>query len=165
VEEVRRLRSGEGEKFRDLRLRALADAPYAFASLHAEECDQPAAWWEDIARESEAGEQGAVFVAVAGDAWLGMAGGYVDEDEPGTGGVWGTWVAPEARGHGLGDRLVEAVVDWARDRGMSRVGLSVTERALPAAALYRRLGFVATGVENPLRSDPSITEVWMIREV
>jgi GNAT superfamily N-acetyltransferase len=61
--------------------------------------------------------------------------------------------------------LVEAVVEWARGRSMSRVGLSVTERALPAAALYRRLGFVATGVENPLRSDPSITEVWMIREV
>ena len=37
----------------------------------------------------------------------------------------------------------------------------MTERALPARALYLRLGFVETGVTGPLPSDPSITEAWV----
>jgi GNAT superfamily N-acetyltransferase len=163
--EVRRLVSGEGEMFRDLRLRALQDAPYAFASSYALECDRPLERWEEIAAESEAGEAGVVFVATAGTPFVGMAGGYLHREDPDLAGVWGTWVAPEARGRGIGERLVEPVVEWARVRGMSRVELSVTERAVAANTLYRRLGFTATGVMSPLPSDPSIAEMWMIRRL
>lgn len=163
--EVRRLVAGEGEMFRDLRLRALQDAPYAFASSYERELEDPAERWGEVAKQSEVGEDGVVFVAVAGQEWLGMAGGYLHADDRGRAGVWGTWVAPQARGRRLGEQLVEAVVEWARARGASSVELSVTERADAARALYLRLGFTFTGVVTALASDPSIAEEWMTRRL
>ena len=55
------------------------------------------------------------------------------------------WVAPEARRQGLGSALVDAVVDWARSRGWTRVLLDVGETNTAAAALYARKGFRPNG--------------------
>jgi RimJ/RimL family protein N-acetyltransferase len=68
------------------------------------------------------------------------------------------WVAPSARGRGLGRELAEAVVGWARDRGFERLRLGVTAEAPAALRLYERLGFVRTGAARPLRSDSSLCE-------
>ena len=107
----------------------------------------------------------AVFVATDGDQWLAMAGGYLDGDRPGVAGLWGMWVTPDARRQGVGRQLVEAVVDWARAAGASRVELSVTDRADAAIALYAELGFVPTGEEHPLAKDESITERFLARPI
>lgn len=66
------------------------------------------------------------------------------------------WVAPAARGHRVG----EAVADWAPGRD---VHLWVTEGNLPARALYERCGFAVTQERQPLPSDPSLSEVGMLR--
>ncbi|HLW92348.1 MAG TPA: GNAT family N-acetyltransferase [Roseiarcus sp.] len=50
-------------------------------------------------------------------------------------------VAPEARGRGLGRRLVAALIDWGRRQGATNAYLLVRERNAPARALYRSLGF------------------------
>ena len=55
------------------------------------------------------------------------------------------WVAPVARGRGVGDGLVDAVVDWARAAGYPRVVLDVGDENLPAIRLYERKGFEPTG--------------------
>ncbi|MFN2448268.1 MAG: GNAT family N-acetyltransferase [Candidatus Baltobacteraceae bacterium] len=52
------------------------------------------------------------------------------------------WVAPFARGCGLGDALVSAVIAWAREQTAARVMLAVTPANGHAIALYRRHGFV-----------------------
>ena len=64
-----------------------------------------------------AGGPGAVFV---GGDWDGMAGVYLEAQEPR---LWGMWVAPAARGRGLGRALAEAVIGWARDRAFNRLRL------------------------------------------
>jgi ribosomal protein S18 acetylase RimI-like enzyme len=51
------------------------------------------------------------------------------------------WVAPFARGRGVGDALVDAVVRWSA----SPLSLKVKEDNAPAVALYRRHGFVDAG--------------------
>jgi N-acetylglutamate synthase len=51
-------------------------------------------------------------------------------------------VAPEARGRGLGRRLVAGLVDWGRQQGATSAYLLVREGNQPARALYRSLGFV-----------------------
>jgi GNAT superfamily N-acetyltransferase len=158
--QVRRVRRGEGAELRALRLRALQDAPFAFSSSFDEEVGEPDAAWADLAAQSESAETAVVMVAVDDQRWLGMAGGFV---EGSAAGVWGMWVAPDARGEGLGEQLVESVVDWARERGASRVELSVTERARDAAALYERLGFKPTGERRQLASDPSVVEILLTR--
>jgi ribosomal protein S18 acetylase RimI-like enzyme len=55
------------------------------------------------------------------------------------------WVAPEARGHGVGEQLILAVKDWARSAGHARLLLDVADGNLPAVALYERMGFEPTG--------------------
>jgi ribosomal protein S18 acetylase RimI-like enzyme len=155
--EVRRLTAGEGERIRELRLRALQEAPYAFSSSLERERDRTAEDWEELARGV------VVFVAVEGDQWLGMVGAYVPVDAPEAVGIWGTWVDPQARGRGLGRLLMDAAIEWARDRGAARVDLSVTDQADAAYALYQRLGFVPTGEREPLSSDPTRVEIFMTR--
>jgi GNAT superfamily N-acetyltransferase len=75
------------------------------------------------------------------------------------------WVAPESRGHGLGRQLVEAVADWARKRGMTRIKTSVTEGNHAAESLYTAAGFLPTGELRPLRSNPSLSEVALARDL
>ncbi len=162
--EVHRLRAGEGERLREVRLRALRDAPWAFDSPYAEEVELDASFWEGRAQQSEEGEGGAVFLAVDGSRVVGMAGGFVPDAEAGAergraAVLWGMWVDSAARGGGTGRALVEAVVAWAEAIGAAELRLSVSEveAAAAAAALYRRAGFVDTGGRERLRSDPSIT--------
>jgi GNAT superfamily N-acetyltransferase len=50
-------------------------------------------------------------------------------------------VAPAARGRGLGDRLVEAAIAFARDAGARRLLLVSNTRLGPALTLYRKHGF------------------------
>jgi RimJ/RimL family protein N-acetyltransferase len=149
------MRVGEGARLRDLRLRALADAPEAFAATVEEDAALPAADWEALAA-------GPGVVLVAGD-FSGMAAVYLPEGEDPR--VWGTWVAPERRGGGLGRRLVDAAVDWARVRGIERLTLTVSDGAPAAEALYARAGFTPTGEVTPLRSDPERSQAAMALEL
>ncbi len=71
------------------------------------------------------------------------------------------WVASFARGQGVGDRLVGAVMAWARGQGADRVVLSVKTDNEPARRLYGRHGFVEAGLSP--ESDPASPEVWFIR--
>lgn len=61
------------------------------------------------------------------------------------------WVAPEHRGRGVGQMLLDAVVGWARAAGAHAVALDVTCGDTPAARLYLRAGFRSAGDPTPLR--------------
>jgi ribosomal protein S18 acetylase RimI-like enzyme len=65
----------------------------------------------------------------------------------------GMWVAPDYRGQGVADRLVEAVCSRARQAGAAAVMLWVTEINARAIALYRRHGFTPTGVRELVRPE------------
>jgi ribosomal protein S18 acetylase RimI-like enzyme len=53
----------------------------------------------------------------------------------------GLFVAPEARGMGVGTALLDAIVDEARRRGFDQVRLDVVDTNPRAKALYRHVGF------------------------
>jgi DNA-binding MarR family transcriptional regulator/GNAT superfamily N-acetyltransferase len=55
---------------------------------------------------------------------------------------------PQARGQGLGRRLVEACVDFARAKGYRRVTLWTHKELTAARAIYAKLGFRKTGEES-----------------
>ncbi|HEV8651509.1 MAG TPA: GNAT family N-acetyltransferase [Actinomycetes bacterium] len=157
--EIRPVRRGEAAGLRELRLRALGDAPYAyFASLENEE-SLPLSYWEDWATS----EDKVVLVAVEDGDWLGMAGAFVHPDKSDTVSLWWLWVAPNARGRGLARRLVVARADWARERGAVRLELAVAENNRAAKALYRSLGFVPTGERRSMASDPTRVGIFMAR--
>jgi len=57
-------------------------------------------------------------------------------------------VAPERQGQGLGRRLMEYLLDRARDDGCTVVLLEVRRSNKPARLLYERLGFATVGVRK-----------------
>jgi GNAT superfamily N-acetyltransferase len=71
----------------------------------------------------------------------------------GTASLTSLWVEPASRGHGVGDHLVIAVLQWAKAAGFGQVLLWVAEGNAHAEALYLRHGFIRTGdvVDQPLR--------------
>jgi ribosomal protein S18 acetylase RimI-like enzyme len=158
---LRRVNEGEAAPLRELRLRALQEASYAFATRFEEAAARPAAYWEAWTRKPI--DEQVTFVAVDGERWLGMASGWLPDQTPGRAWLAQLWVDPEARRAGVGLELIEAVAGWAHERGMTALELSVTTNNPAAAALYARAGFVQTGRRRPLPSDPSRTEVFLSR--
>lgn len=145
MEPVLRVISGEDwAAFRSLRLRALADSPTAFGATLAEAEAQPESVWRE-----RAGGPGPLLMAFDGDDPVAMGGLFVPEGA-GEAFVWGMWTAPEARGHGLGARLLRELLDHARRLGRT-VSLHVTEGNDGARRLYEAHGFTGTGEREPLR--------------
>jgi ribosomal protein S18 acetylase RimI-like enzyme len=141
---IERLRPGDGERLRGIRLRALADAPEAFGSTLAEsELRSPEDWEAQVVALP-------TFVWRDGDADLGMVRAAPHDADAEAGYLISLWVAPEARGRGVGAALVGEVVAWARGRGLRRLVLDVGEHNVAARRLYERNGFVATGATGAL---------------
>jgi GNAT superfamily N-acetyltransferase len=120
----------------------LKDAPYAFGSkfeleLHADEDS----WRNRLAGRSQ-------FVAELDGNVAGTAGGIASDDASAA--LISMWVAPAARGKGVGEMLVHAVLDWARKEGYPAVRLWVTDGNVAAERLYLRCGFVRTGATQPV---------------
>lgn len=84
---------------------------------------------------------GSVLGAVA---FVADGGEYADLAGPGEGEFRMLAVRPEGRGRGVGEALVRACVDRARERGLIRLVLCSTEQMAAAHRLYARLGFVRT---------------------
>jgi ribosomal protein S18 acetylase RimI-like enzyme len=70
---------------------------------------------------------------------------------PGVGEIKRMWVAPEASGLGLSRRLLGALEDQARGRGLSRVRLDTNRSLSEAQSLYRSAGYreIARFNDNP----------------
>ena len=66
---------------------------------------------------------------------------------------------------GAGRALIDAVVEWAHDRGFSRLDLWVTGGNDPATALYERAGFTRTGRSRPYPTHSALHAVEMSRPV
>ena len=64
--------------------------------------------------------------------------------------LWHLYVAPDARGQGIGRALVEAAVAAARAAGTRCVWLETSNLASPAITFYRRVGFALCGLDATL---------------
>jgi ribosomal protein S18 acetylase RimI-like enzyme len=129
-----------------MRLRALRDAPDAFATKVEEVEDRPSEWWSRRLASSHA----ATFVAVSEGRDIGLVVGAPFQGRVNTAGLFAMWVEPEMRGSGVADSLVGAVVDWARAAGFRRLVLEVADENVAAIRLYERNGFIATGATSSL---------------
>jgi ribosomal protein S18 acetylase RimI-like enzyme len=141
-----RLNRDEIDRLRGIRLRALDDAPDAFATTLAEAGSYSDKDWKQQL------DQLTTFVAVADDRDLGMVRGAHCDDPPDTGYLISMWVAPEARRMGIASRLIDGVVAWAKSQGQKKLLLHVAESNEPAKALYLKKGFEPTGLIDTLPS-------------
>ncbi len=68
-------------------------------------------------------------------------------------------VSPSYQGHGLGERLGQAVVDFARGAGADMIFLETNSTLANAIRLYQRLGFVHA--TRPAPSEYERADVYM----
>jgi GNAT superfamily N-acetyltransferase len=132
---IERLRPGEGDRWRRIRLRALQEAPYAFGTTYAEASQWSAARWEAQVVEF------ATFLAVLDGRDVGVARGAAHHRDD-VRELVGMWVDPSARRQGLAAQLIHSVAAWASAAGATLLVLDVVAGNAPAIALYDRAGFL-----------------------
>lgn len=146
---VRRLTHEDAADYRAIRLTALKQAPEAFGSTYAAEADRP------LASFAERLTSAAVFGAYVDDGIAGLmvfkqADGDKDAHKAH---LYSVFVARHARGLGVGDALLTAVIAHAREH-VEQILLAVVADNAAAIRLYERHGFMTYGVEpRALKSD------------
>jgi ribosomal protein S18 acetylase RimI-like enzyme len=143
---VRPLATADAGEFRRVRLDALRRHPEAFAASYEDECVLDAAQFA----ERLAAPGLTRFGAFAGQEMVGLVGLHVAS---GTkvrhkAYLFSMYVAAGHRGTGIADRLVQAVIDAAREAGALVLQLTVTAGNAPAQLLYTRMGFQVYGIER-----------------
>ena len=157
--------------YRAVQLRALSESPAAFSSTFAGECAFPAERWlqrlrnpvaktyiatkdrsVDIPRHDltacETATTPEVFENVDKHIF-GLITCVQSNEDPADACLASMWVAPSARGRGLGKALVRCAIEWAQDCGLDfkRILLGVRTSNAAAIALYTSCGFVS--VDTP----------------
>lgn len=138
--ELLQLSPADWALWRSLRLRALEDAPNAFSSKLSDwqgQGDHESRWRDRLTKVPFN------LVSYLDRSEAGMASATAPAD--GEVELISMWVAPFARGRGVGDALVAAVSSWATDKQACRITLKVFDHNRPAIGLYRRQGFTDYG--------------------
>jgi RimJ/RimL family protein N-acetyltransferase len=146
--EIVRLTESDAQALWDFRLTALQSEPEAFGESVDEHLQTPV---ETLAhRLQSGGDESFVLGAVAQSTLAGMVGFYRDRQAKRRhrGWIWGMFVAPDWRGKGVGQALLEELLSRARSiAGLKCVLLSVSTGQNSARRLYARAGFQVFGSE------------------
>ncbi|WP_168708631.1 GNAT family N-acetyltransferase [Hydrogenophaga sp. PAMC20947] len=147
--QVQRLVPAHAAVYQALRLRGLKEHPEAFTSSHEEDLARPLDAAEARLTDSPALPHDAFFGGWRSNQLIGVVGmqGRYRQKERHTATVVGLFVVAEARGLGVGDALMQALLRHARHcSALRQLDLTVTAGNDPARQLYERLGFCVWGV-------------------
>jgi ribosomal protein S18 acetylase RimI-like enzyme len=147
---IRPLTEADAGRYWPLRLRALREEVEAFGSSYEEQSDRT----QDVVvarlREQTSGDS-FVLGALLGDELVGIVA-FARESAlkmRHKADVYQVYVAPEARGLGLGRQLMEALLARARETpGVEQVLLAVSTTQEAARTLYAAVGFEPYGLER-----------------
>ncbi|UKS29376.1 GNAT family N-acetyltransferase [Paenibacillus sp. HWE-109] len=145
---IRILHERDAQLYQELRLSSLKVSPDAFGSTYEREVEFSL---ETVAERLKPTSGKFVLGAFDGsDSLVGIVT-FVRENSLKTahkGNVYGMYVAPLARGTGLGKLLMLELIKQARDLdGLEQINLMVVSNNDSAKQLYLSLGFVVYGVE------------------
>ncbi|ASI36583.1 MULTISPECIES: ribosomal protein S18-alanine N-acetyltransferase [Exiguobacterium] len=133
----------------DARIRKMtvADAP----GVHAVELESFATPWTLTAFIAEMTQNpNAYYLVAETDEIIGFAGLWHIADE---GHITNVAVKRTARGLGLGEGLLEELIEVARELGLRAMTLEVRVSNTPARTLYEKLGFLYAGTRKRYYQD------------
>ena len=136
---VRSLRPEDAEEYVEIRREALLQEPQSFASSPEDDKSSSV----EFVRSALADSGQTILGAFSPDL-IGVVGIYRDRHVKAShkAHIWGMYVSPAGRGSGVGRRLMESAIRWARDQGeVTHIHLVVSSRTPIAKKLYLSLGF------------------------
>ena len=126
---------------------AIAELLHAFNTEYSDPTPEVAVLADRLAPMLASGEVAVMLAGSGPDGlavlrfrpsfWSGELDAYLEE----------LYVTPERRGQGLGRALMERAMEFARERGATRMDLGTSTDDTAARALYEKLGF--TNDERP----------------
>lgn len=117
--------------------------------------------WSETAILESFGMGTVFFVFEEGERILGYAGMQVIPPE---GYITNIAVTSASRGQGIGSALVDALVDFSKEKGIRLISLEVRESNLAAQGLYRKKGFAALGKRKRFYANPTEDAIIMTLE-
>ena len=152
--------SNDAERLRDLRLRALADAPYAFGANYKVESEKPIEYWQDYLKNTDW-----CFAVIDGvDIGL-LAVDKADADRNSDCWMASWWLEEAYRGQGIPKLMLEWLDNLSISKGWKKPGLGVWPENKRAIAAYLKLGFVKGEKPLPSRSRPDKMYLPMYRNL
>ncbi len=121
------------QSWKNLRLEALKNAPLSFASSFEEE----AHWHDDAFKQTLTSNT--IYGAMYDGELIGAVGFY-----PGV--LWGLYVREQHRNKGVADKLLRAVITYARTQ-VKQLYVTVVTTNTAAIALYQKHGFKIYGTD------------------
>jgi ribosomal protein S18 acetylase RimI-like enzyme len=149
---IRALNEADAPVLRELRLRALREAPDSFLSTYEAEASEPVETTAERLRQSAAAF---VLGAFEDGALAGMLGVFHESRRKSAhrANIWGMFVAPDVRGRGVGRALIDEAASRLRVAGVEQAHLTVATTADAARRLYLRSGFVVVGTLREAMKD------------
>ena len=126
---------------RDVRLQALLDSPHAFGSSYEMEAKRSNCEWQQLIETALASGKNHVYLAESGGVICGLVWCKLSVIDTGLAEIFQMWVNPKHRGMGVGEKLLQAAIDCARNHRMEQISLEVTANNYAAAAFYQSQGF------------------------
>ena len=146
--EIIELQKEESKLCKELRLRALKDAPASFTETYEDALEHDEDYWHSISSSMVEPNKQRMFIAKASENYIGSVYAILAMDDTNTGRLGGMWVDSRYRQQGVGVKLFVALKSWAKDLGLKRLRLWVEDKEKDAKIFYSHLGFRETGVKD-----------------
>ncbi|TYR81214.1 GNAT family N-acetyltransferase [Priestia megaterium] len=145
---IRLLTKEDADSYWALRLRALKDHPESFVLSYEEEYEKEIV---DVREKFLTDKDRFIVGAFIQSQLVGVVG--FRKQQPlkvqHKGDIWGMYVAPEARGKGVGKALLNTAIEQAmKQEDLLQIYLVVATTNKSAKALYERIGFLSYAVEK-----------------
>jgi GNAT superfamily N-acetyltransferase len=138
---IRRIRTGEADLYKQVRLATLRDAPYAFTSAYETALARSDEGWREQADGTALGNDRATFIVFSDDAPIGIAAVYRMADRADAGEAVQVWVDPGFRGKRVAWDLMDAVFEWAAGNRFRVIIAKITKGNTRALRFYSKYGF------------------------
>jgi len=149
--QIRPILPHQWQLHKNVRLAALAEAPYAFSTTLESAQARSDSDWGALTDRYARNENSITYFAFQGEQPCGMAACVRQDDQAE---MLAVWVDPAFRRMGIGRALIDYAVDWAASQGVTTLKVGVFDDNLGARALYTAAGFQDLGEPCPSCSTP-----------
>ena len=138
---ARRIKQGECELYKKLRLKSLQDSPGAFGSTYESALKRSPESWIEQTDGCSRGSNRATFLAFKDDRPVGLATVYRLESPADVVELMQFWIAPEFRRKGAAVVLLDNAMEWASKNNFRAVTAGIMTGNAGAMSFYQKYGF------------------------